>query len=103
MAKKTGDYEIPFDKNGNQLDYDGWGVHERVANHEFTDTLTFKSASRGRSAVGFEFARKDGRTVNVFLRDMEKWIHTLRDGVISGKFTFIKRGANYGCTLVEEA
>ncbi len=39
MAK--GEYEIPFDKNGNQMDYEGWNVHEMVPNHEFEDTLTY--------------------------------------------------------------
>ncbi|WP_156545807.1 hypothetical protein [Cupriavidus sp. D384] len=48
--------------------------------------------------MGFTFARSDGKTVNVFLTDMDKWIPKLADGKISGKFTFVKRGQNYGCT-----
>lgn len=96
MAK--GEYEIPFDKNGNQMDYEGWNVATMVPNHEFEDTLTYLHAGRGRSAVGFTFARSDGKTVNVFLTDMDKWIPKMADGKISGKFTFVKRGQNYGCT-----
>lgn len=100
MAKTVGTYEIPFDKEGNQLDYGGW-AHEMVPNHEFEDTLTYQSCGRGRSSVGFTFTRTDGRTVNVFLKDMNKWIPQMAGGKITGKFTFVKRGQNYGCTQVE--
>lgn len=101
MAKKVGTYDIPFDKNGNQMDYPGYGLDKTVPNFEFEDTLTYQSCGRGRSSVGFTFARSDGSTVNVFLMDMSKWIPHLVGGKITGKFTFVKRGQNFGCTQVE--
>ncbi|KVH05423.1 hypothetical protein WS84_28230 [Burkholderia anthina] len=97
MAKKVGTYDIPFDNVGNQLDYPGH-ASEMKANHEFEDTLTYHSCGRGRSSVGFTFKRSDGRKVNVFLTDMDDWIPQLNGGKISGRFTFVKRGQNYGCT-----
>ncbi|WKZ86280.1 hypothetical protein N5B55_04840 [Ralstonia pickettii] len=100
MAKTVGSYEIPFDKDGNQLDYAGYGAASMIPNYEFEDLLTYQSCGRGRSSVGFTFARRDGRTVNVFLTDMNKWIPQMAGGQIAGKFTFVKRGQNYGCTQV---
>lgn len=106
MAKKTGNYEIPFDSDGNQLHYPEtyWGktFHFRP-NFEFQDTLTFTTYSRGRSAAYFYFKRTDGTTVTVFMSDFCAMVPHLIDGRITGKFTFTKKGANYGCMLVEAA
>lgn len=98
MAK--GNYEIPFDEKGNQLDYPGWGSINWRANHTFKDTLTYESYGRGRSAVTFTFARSDGRTVTMFVSDLDDVVRQMVGGKITGEFTFIKRGQNYGCRLV---
>lgn len=104
MKKKTGDYLIPFDKFGNQLDYEDHYPHglELVPNFEFEDTLTFKTYGRGRSSVTFTFIRKsNGKTVSFFVSDMCDAIPCMTNGAITAKFTFIKKGSNFGCKLVK--
>lgn len=102
---KTPDTQhLPFDKQGNQMHYPNpyWaeGMHWRT-NGVFADTLTYVGYQRGRSAAYFEFARTNGAKVCVFMADMDNIIPHMRAGYITGTFTFCKRGANYGCRLVE--
>ena len=74
-----------------------------VDNFEFIDTLEYVSYNTGRSAIGFIFRlASSGTLVNVFITDMSKMLLKMVEGKISGKFTFCKRGANYGCKLLEE-
>lgn len=106
MVKKLGNYEIPFDKDGNQMDYPyGYHLKEWKPNEIFEDILTYSSYSKGRSSIGFEFVRSSGAafgtTVNVFATDMDIFIPHIVNGQITGKFCFVKRGASYGCTLFE--
>lgn len=114
MVKKVGKYEIPFDKDGNQMHYpeltwdgtcDGNGklisTHpETRPNHPFTDTLTFSGSERGRSAAYFKFARENGKTVCFFMKEMEEIIPLLVHGKITGTFQHVKRGQNFGTALV---
>lgn len=100
-----GDYPIPFTKNGNQLTYaEPWmernGSLQWFDNFEFEDTLEIDSMSRGRSAANFTFRRQsNGAEVTVFMTDMIDIFKKARGGKVKGKFTFIKRGQNYGCKL----
>jgi len=113
MSKK-GDYEIPFDKQGNQLHYpdssyerDGDGYKkvgpEWRKNEPFHDSLTFVGFSRGRSAANLDFRRENGTNVTVFLKEFCDMVPHMVGGVIKGKFQFTKRGQNYGCLLIEAA
>lgn len=106
MVKST--YKIPFDSNGNQLDYayaafpHGNQYVSMVDNFEFTDTLTFVGYGRGRSSVTFDFSRSDGTHVSVFVSSFSQMIPRMVHGTITGTFTFVKKGSNYGCTLVND-
>lgn len=107
VAAKQGQYKIPFDDKGNQLDYPFWywrdGVkieNEWVDNFVFVDTLTYTSYSTGRSAIGFNMTRTNGTTVNVFISDFSAMIPLMVDGRITGRFTFVKKGTSYGCKYV---
>lgn len=105
MAAKKGQYQIPFDTNGNQLDYpmEYWRTAQNVwvDNFEFVDTLTYVEYHQGRSAVGFTFKRTDETTVNVFISDFSAMLPFMKLGTIAGRFTFVKKGKNYGCTMIE--
>lgn len=103
MAKSSGQYQIPFDKDGSQLHYQGHPRQETtwVDNHDFEDTLTFSDYSRGRSAAYFHLTRADGRGVTMFLKELTEAIPYMVNGILVGRFRFIKRGENYGCMLVE--
>ena len=124
---RKGDYQIPFDKNGNQQDYPAsWYVEtgetqdymrgdgltgkapkyrsegpEWKDNFEFDDTLTLVAYGRGRSSVNFTLQRTDGTTVSMFVSDFYDAAFKMHEGKITGRFTFTKKGQNYGCRLVE--
>lgn len=126
MAAKKGIYDIPFDKDGNQQDYpQSWYVptgetkkypHSAfpevehpvtvatgptwITNFEFEDTLELVSYGRGRSSVTFTLKRTDGTTVSMFVSDFYEAAFKMKDGKITGRFTFIKKGQNYGCKMI---
>jgi hypothetical protein len=115
--KKKGDYQIPFDKDGNQQDYPErqwyckgdksyYKYPEWRDNVEFEDTLTLETYGRGRSSVTFTMRRKNGKTVSVFVSDFcdmakSRAFGEFDAGAITGRFTFCKKGANYGCRMVD--
>jgi hypothetical protein len=99
MAK--GNYQIPFDQEGNQQEYYSayWSGSdiELKDNFIFEDCLTYDSYGRGRSSVSFVFSRPAGQTVTMFISDFTDIIPKLKEGTIAGKFTFCKKGSNFGC------
>lgn len=105
-GKKLGDQTVPFDQDGNQMHYlNPYWARESTTwkpNETFTDTLTYSTYHRGRSAAYFEFTRSAGRRVYVFMADLEPLIKWMVCGKVTGTFTFCKRGANYGCRMVVE-
>ena len=94
--------QIPFDINGNQMHhrYDYGTFKEYKDNFEFFTTLTFSHFMRGRSAAYAVFTCSDGTKCSMFLRDMEDVIPYLKNGYLTGSFTFCKRGQNFGIKLV---
>jgi hypothetical protein len=104
MSKK-GNYQIPFDKDGNQLTYpEDFGrsaVAEWMDNVVFYDTLEFQRFLRGRSAAHCEFKRLSGQKVIMFLRDFEDVIPEMFAGRIHARWTYCKRGQNYGIRLAD--
>jgi hypothetical protein len=98
MAKK---YQIPFDKEGNQLHYpDNWSIHEWRDAEPFEETLIFDGYSRGRSAAYLNFHRKsNGTTINVFMTDFVDMVPLMVHGEVTACFEYTKRGQNYGVKL----
>lgn len=103
MAAKKGVYQIPFDNDGNQKHYpESWKGLQWKDNYEFDDELHFTTYGRGRSAAYFIGAMaSNGMTVNVFITDFMDLMPHMVHGKVTGKFSFVKRGQNYGCKLVE--
>lgn len=103
MSKSN--YQIPFDKHGNQMDYEGWrDEFEMRDNFQFSDELVFEKYGRGRSSVTFTMRRKsNGKTVSFFVSDFTDIVPKMVSGRIAGEFTFVKKGQNYGCKLVDAA
>lgn len=101
--KKKPTWKVPFDEGGNLMDWttgeNDPDVREWRENSEWSDTLTFTHASRGRSACHFHWKGKDGASYNMFLTDFESSVYFIEFGKLSGHFTFVKRGANYGVKL----
>jgi hypothetical protein len=79
--------QVPFDKNGLQsypMEY--YPEFRLVDNYELAE-LTINSFYRGRSAGGLSLVDMISRSV-------------IDHGKVSGKWTFCKRGENYGLKLV---
>jgi hypothetical protein len=74
-------------------------------NFEFEDTLELTGMSRGRSAANFNLKSiTDGKNYNLFMTDTVDLIQnsTINKGKITGRWTFCKRGQNYGVKIVKE-
>lgn len=105
MAK----YQIPFDEKGNQLSYpDHWmnGYQNKEVifkdNFEFEDSIVFVEFQRGRSSTIAKFHRLSTNTyITAFVSDMKDLIINMRYGQINGKFTFVKKGQNYGFKIIK--
>lgn len=108
-----GNYQIPFDAHGNQLAYPTAQYNPETRDWEifwkdnvvFEATLAYSGFSRGRSAAGFKMKDSDGHRYYLMMSEMDR-IMALGgwDGnKITGKWTFVKKGQNYGVQLIERA
>lgn len=104
MAKKTGNYQIPFDKDGNLLSYP-YNPAEWRDNYVFEETLEYRTYYRGRSSATIEFNDSDGHRYEMFLSDFHNVMQAkgLDGKKVTGKWTFIKKGQNYGIKAVTDA
>jgi len=102
MSKKLGDYQIPFDSKGNQQTYpEAWRGVEWKDNIPFQDELTYIGYGRGRSSATLHFKRSTGEEVVFFMSAFDELVPHMVNGKLSGRFAFVKKGANYGCVLLE--
>lgn len=115
MAKKSGNYRIPFlkDKTGwHMMEYAGvtdpvvktgvgfeWGKPDAWRdNLEFDATLQLTGWSKGRSAVRINASfgmEHYSLALGGFYEAMIAW-GVSKSGVITGRWNFRKQGANYG-------
>lgn len=94
-------YQIPF-RNGNLQSYP-YNPDEWRDNYVFEDTLIYKGYGRGRSSVTFYFDDSNGNTYEMFISDFDDLFRKLGGFTgltISGKWTFVKKGKNYGIKAV---
>lgn len=95
------EWQIPFNSRGDQVAYPSENTELRP-NFEFQDVLIYHGFERGRSAAHMVFKRERAETlVRVFLKEFEGFVPHMRAGKVSGRFTFCKRGQNFGCILLE--
>jgi len=104
MSKsKKGAYPIPFDKDGHLLSFP-YNPHEWRDNYVFEGTLKYRTYYRGRSSATIDFEDSDGRTYEMFMSDFNDLM--LAKGFngqeVTGKWTFVKKGKNYGIKLAKE-
>lgn len=97
-------YGIPTSHN-----VDGKWVHETIPvdwqeNIEFYDILRYTGFERGRSSISFIFEDSDGNKVPMFAKDFSDMVLkcSIVGGEVKGKWTYVKRGANYGISYVTE-
>jgi hypothetical protein len=103
MGRKW-DRKVPFEKGTDQMltyDWGGWACEHRDA-PPFVSALQFSHFERGRSSAVAVFNPIDaygtpcGLRYYMFLKDLGDSIPHLKNGVLTGTFKFVKRGANYG-------
>lgn len=96
--------KIPFDQHGCPMSYVGYRasvVWEE--NKPFRAQLSFVRFERGRSAVRAIYAKDDDQTweVAMFLSEFERIVQRgFAPQHLTGRFEFVKRGANYGIKLL---
>lgn len=96
--------EVPFDADGNQMDWGYGGVNEWRPNYVFEDTLTYAGYSRGNSSATLLFIDVKGRRYSMFLSCFDEALRTrgMRGTMLEGPWTFQKRGQNYSLCLAPE-
>jgi hypothetical protein len=69
---------------------------------EFVATMQLNTTTRGRSAATFHWEDKDGNGYEMFLSETESLLKrvVLDHGLAYGRWTFVKRGANYSLSFV---
>jgi hypothetical protein len=100
---RKSDYQIPFDKDGNQMGYpETWKGVEWRDNVPFEDTLIYDGYGRGRSSATLHFKRDStGTEVQFFMSDFDDIVKHMGFGMLRGRFEFVKKGQNYGCKMLE--
>ncbi|MDR6794341.1 hypothetical protein J2X12_002922 [Pseudarthrobacter oxydans] len=98
--------KIPFDKNGDMLEYIGYGdPDEWRDNKPFVTEMLVSGYERGRSAV--RVILQDAATGSRYPMFISDFVDAATKGriiygVINGKWLGGKKGSNYGLKLVGE-
>lgn len=112
MSKKKEVLQVPFNTTNEHykglVSYPyGWEtVDEWRDNYAFVATLKLDTFERGRSAAYFVWRDVEtGLRYPMFLTFTEEVLKRARVtmGIISGEFTFAKRGTNYSIRMVFES
>lgn len=113
MAKRW-DRKVPFDSStGDMLEYSPtdqvWNYSSKMYvpvlwkdNYAFKDTLEYEGYERGRSSciIKFRCVTVNNR-VRMFMTDFDNVVRMMKDGKVTGEWTFAKRGANFGVMLAK--
>lgn len=99
--------QIPFNKAG-MLHYPDPYPEKLMRwldNHEFTGTLTLDGMERGCSAAHFTLHDTSDQRYTMFMKDLLLMVQAcsnMNRGTITGRWTYVKRGMNYGVKFVGE-
>lgn len=70
-------------------------------NYEFDTELTFVQYGRGMSSITFEFVDDaTDRKYSMFVSDFSLIVPKLVKGKLKGRFTFCKKGKNFGIKML---
>jgi hypothetical protein len=91
-------YQIPYDTDTrNHLTHDRGYQIVWYPNKEWEDELQLVKYTRGRSSVTFVFRSIiNGDEFHAFVSNSFEIFKDSVGGVISGRFTFVKKGSDYG-------
>lgn len=101
---KSGNYPIPF-RNGQPMSYtDAWDKPtEWRDNVDFDAIMDYDGFGRGRSSALLYFKDRAGVRYPMFMKDFDECARYMRNGEIRCIWRFVKRGQNYGLTMVRPA
>lgn len=94
----------PVDKDGNMLDYDGlyYQVADWKPTEPFVAQLSFSHYEKGRSSLRFILVDSaTNRQWSMMANSIDLFVNNSVNGRILGKWSTVKRGANYGLILEE--
>lgn len=93
----------PVDEKGNMLEYDGYGYARKGEKDivEFVATMAFKQYTKGRSSLRFLLEDENGGEWSMMAQCIDDFVKRSMNGVVTGKWTMCKRGANYGLLLIK--
>lgn len=96
--------KIPFDQDGNLCSFSGyWNNKEWLDNFIFEDTLLYCGYTPGTSSAYINFVSIITRKKYLaFLSDFHTIVPWMVNGEVSGKFTFVKKGNNFGIKRIYE-
>ena len=101
-------FKIPLDKQGNLLEYaPEWEQNEIqwADNKVFTDTLAYDGFSKfGKFSYLIFKSTSNNSKYPMFLTDFGRVMQerVIENGRVSGYWTFVRRGDNYGVKLAED-
>ena len=105
-SRSRGVVGTPKQIKGSLISYTGYAGDnvEFVENRKFKETLTYIGYSRGRSSAVFLFKDSTGAKYQMFMTDMDDMLRSkdIVDGKITGTWTYVKRGRNFGIRLIKE-
>ena len=96
--------KVPFDSDGNQLDYPSWKTDHWRDWFIFNDTLSLTGYTRGQNSAKLIWESVEhGYKYSMFLSDM---MPAVKDGLgaggtKTGEWGFCKKGKDYGIYLLE--
>lgn len=97
----TKEIKIPTDKNDNMLRLDNLRTENHIKNYEWKDILNYEGYDKEGNATYFAFTSTlTHKKYYMFTTDFDKCVKKMNCGNITGTFTFVKRGKNYGIKLV---
>ncbi len=105
IKKNRSEILVPFTIGGDMLCYARHGdraVAEWRENRPFVATIAFRRITKGRSAVRGVFQDlSSGAEYTMFMTELVETIPLLQSGEYTGKFRFVKRGANFGLVPID--
>jgi hypothetical protein len=96
--------KYPTDADGNMLEWVGWSTSEIIWKEmkPFTETLSYKNFSQGRSSVRFIVETDGGVQYSLMKSSFDTFINEAVNGKVTSEFVVVKRGANYGLVFTKD-
>jgi hypothetical protein len=97
---KKKEIRIPISESGEMQRY-SYSNERFIDNCEWDDKLKYRGYARGRSAAYFIFKSElNEKKYYMFMKDLDDSIGRMALGILEGRFTYCKRGQNFGIRMI---